>query len=80
MKYRYLGDSGLMVSELSLGSYLTFGDRLNERESTNLVHTAFDHGINFFDTANVYQDGIAEIFLGKACKNLDRTELVIGTH
>ncbi|MCP8970085.1 aldo/keto reductase [Ectobacillus ponti] len=59
-KYNRLGTSGLQVCELSLGSYLTFGDKIGEKESIQTIHKAFELGINSFDTANVYQNGEAE--------------------
>lgn len=75
MKYRKIGYSGLKVSEISLGSYLT----VSEIDSVKLIHTAMELGINSFDTANTYQDGEAERILGKALENVPRDEFVIGT-
>jgi aryl-alcohol dehydrogenase-like predicted oxidoreductase len=77
MKYKQLGKTGVLVSELCLGT-MTFGGRgywkaigqLPEDEVTQLVKTAIDQGINFFDTANAYSEGLAELLLGKALKNL----------
>ncbi len=79
MKYRCLGNSGLKVSEISLGSYLTYGDTVSETEAFNCIKTALDLGINFFDTADSYADGKAETILGKAFKGLDRSSFVIST-
>jgi aryl-alcohol dehydrogenase-like predicted oxidoreductase len=77
MKFRQLGKTGVLVSELCLGT-MTFGGKgywkaigqLPEDEVTHLVKTAIDQGINFFDTANAYSEGLAEVLLGKALKNL----------
>ncbi|WP_421378552.1 aldo/keto reductase family protein [Bacillus salacetis] len=79
MKYNKLGNSGLMVSEVSLGSYLTFGDKVNEYESAQIVHKAFELGVNSFDTANVYQEGEAERILAKALKSFPRDEYILST-
>jgi aryl-alcohol dehydrogenase-like predicted oxidoreductase len=77
MKYRQLGKTGVLVSELCLGT-MTFGGKgywkaigqLPENDVTQLIKTAIDQGINFFDTANAYSEGLAETLLGKALKNL----------
>lgn len=77
MKYRQLGKTGVLLSELCFGT-MTFGGKgfwkpigqLQEDESKELVKTAIDNGINFFDTANAYSEGIAESLLGKAFKDL----------
>ncbi|MFE8699290.1 aldo/keto reductase family protein [Cytobacillus sp. FJAT-54145] len=79
MNYRGLGRSGLKVSELGLGTYLTFGEKLTEKESISIIQKAFENGINFFDTANVYQGGLAEEILGRALKSIPRLSTVIGT-
>lgn len=79
MKYRILGNSGLKVSELSIGSYLTFGDKLGEKETTSIICKAYELGINFFDTANVYQNGEAEHMIGIALKEIKRDSVVVGT-
>jgi aryl-alcohol dehydrogenase-like predicted oxidoreductase len=77
MKFNQLGKTGVLLSELCFGT-MTFGGKgywkaigqLSEKDVTQLVKTAFDNGINFFDTANAYSEGLAEILLGKAFKNL----------
>ena len=79
MKYRRLGRTGLKVSEISLGSWLTFGGSVDETESGKIIHRAWDLGINFFDTADVYFRGAAETALGKAIQDLPRREIVIAT-
>jgi len=68
MEYRNLGRSGLQISLLSLGTWLTIGDRLDEKESEKLVHSAYDQGVNFFDSAEAYADGRSELMLGKILK------------
>ena len=72
MHYRRLGHSGLKVSEISLGSWITFGCQIDEKTSSDLIHAAYDLGINFFDNADVYANGQAEIVMGKAIKDLPR--------
>jgi len=67
------------VSEVSLGSWLTLGSRVDYDETARLVHHAFDLGINLFDTADVYQNGEAEQALGRAIAELPREALVIAT-
>lgn len=79
MKYNRVGRSGLKVSELSLGSWLTFGVKLDEGEVKSLMHIAFDHGINFFDNAETYADGAAERLMGAAMRDFRREDLVIST-
>jgi aryl-alcohol dehydrogenase-like predicted oxidoreductase len=67
------------VSEVSLGSWLTLGTRVDDDLTTRLVHRAFDLGINLFDTADVYQDGLAEETLGHAIASLPRSEVFVAT-
>lgn len=77
MKFKQLGKTGVLLSELCFGT-MTFGGKgywkaigqLAEDEVTHLVKTAIDHGVNFFDTANAYSEGLAETLFGKALKNL----------
>ena len=59
MKYRELGTSGLRVSAISLGSWLTFSGGIEKRQALACIHKALDLGITFFDTANVYGGGAA---------------------
>ena len=66
MKYRKLGDSDLEVSEISLGSWLTYGVGVEADKARACLEEAFEQGINFIDTANVYGRGAAESFLGEA--------------
>ena len=67
MKYVKIGGSGLKVSELCLGT-MVFGSAADENESINIIDRAMDDGINFIDSANVYNDGEAERILGKAVR------------
>ena len=79
MKYRKLGDSDLTVSEISLGSWLTYGVGVEADKARACLETAFDVGINFIDTANVYGRGAAETFLGEALKSRPRDSYVLAT-
>lgn len=79
MRYRRLGRSGLKVSEISFGAWVTFGNQIDEGAARELVHAAFDQGINYFDNADVYADGQAEIDMGKALRDLPRTGLVVSS-
>ena len=63
MEYRKLGKWGVKVSEVALGSWLTYGGSVAEQESIKQIHVAFSHGINFFDTANVYAHGRSDCLL-----------------
>ena len=69
MEYRRLGSAGLKVSELSFGSWVTFKGQLDESRAIELMRYAFDKGVNFFDNAEVYAGGDAEILMGRALKN-----------
>jgi aryl-alcohol dehydrogenase-like predicted oxidoreductase len=79
MKYRRLGDSDLTVSEISLGSWLTYGVGVEADKARACLDAAFDVGINFIDTANVYGRGAAETFLGEALKSRPRDSYVLAT-
>jgi len=79
MHYRRLGASELMVSEISLGSWLTYGAGVDNDRGLACVRRAFEVGINFFDTANVYGGGGAESFLGEALSGVDRESYILGT-
>ena len=79
MKYRKLGDSSLEISEISLGSWLTYGVGVEADKARACLDTAFDVGINFIDTANVYGRGAAETFLGEALKSRPRDSYVLAT-
>lgn len=79
MHYRNLGNSGLRVSEIGLGTWLTLGSRIDLSGTRVIVRRAFDLGINFFDTADVYSEGAAEEALGAALADIPRRQLVIAT-
>src|SRR3954453_14687212 len=79
MKYRKLGDSDLEVSEISLGSWLTYGVGVEADKARACLEEAFAVGINFIDTANVYGRGAAETFLGEALKARPRDSYVLAT-
>lgn len=79
MEYRQLGSSDLVVSEISLGSWLTYGVGVDRDEAEACVRRALDLGINFFDTANVYGRGAAESFLGEVLGKFDRASYVLAT-
>ena len=78
MNYRRLGNSGLQVSEIGLGSWITMDDRDCEK-ATALHQAAYDNGINFFDTANVYGGGHTEAVVGKAIRGFRREAIVLAT-
>jgi aryl-alcohol dehydrogenase-like predicted oxidoreductase len=79
MQMRELGDSGIQVSELSLGSWLTYGLGVEADAATACVNRAFDEGINFIDTSNIYGRGAAETFLGETLKGRPRDSYVMAT-
>ena len=81
MEYRRLGSAGLRVSELSLGSWVTFKGQLDESGAVELMKHAYDGGVNFFDNAEVYAGGDAEILMGRALKKLGwrRASYIIST-
>src|ERR1700723_2498019 len=79
MQYRKLGASDLEVSEISLGSWLTYGVGVEQDKARACVDRAFDLGINFIDTANVYGRGAAEEFLGEVLAGRPRDSYVLAT-
>jgi aryl-alcohol dehydrogenase-like predicted oxidoreductase len=79
MRYRQLGASDLNVSVISLGSWLTYGVGVQQEEAAACVRRAFDLGINFIDTANVYGRGAAESFLGETLSGVPRDSYVLAT-
>ncbi len=79
MHYRRLGKSGLKVSEISLGTWITFGNQVDEKTASDLIHMAYDQGVNYFDNADVYADGKAETVMGKAIQDLPRESLLISS-
>jgi len=79
VRYRQLGSSDLEISEISLGSWLTYGGGLERDRAEACVAKAFDVGINFIDTANVYSRGAAESFLGEVLTGRPRDSYVLAT-
>jgi aryl-alcohol dehydrogenase-like predicted oxidoreductase len=79
VRYRGLGDSGLRVSEICLGSWLTYGGAVEKVQAEACVDAAFDAGINFVDTANVYSGGRAEQFLGEVLPRRPRDSYILAT-
>lgn len=79
MQYNKLGKNGIRLSELGLGSWITFAKQLGYDDIKEFMHIAFDHGVNFFDNAESYSHGEAELLMGKAFKEFRREDLVIST-
>ena len=79
MEFRALGDSDLRVSEICLGTWTTFGGSLDDDAARALVDAAFEQGVNFFDTANVYSEGRSEEVLGRALSGRPRDSFVVAT-
>jgi voltage-dependent potassium channel beta subunit len=81
MEYRRLGKSGLQVSELSLGSWVTFGNQISDDVAEQLMIKAYDAGVNFFDNAEVYADGKSEIVMGNILNKLkwDRSTYLVSS-
>lgn len=81
MKYRHLGKAGLKVSELSLGAWVTYGGQVGEETADQCMHAAYEAGVNFFDNAESYARGNAEIVMGNVIKKAGwrREDLVIST-
>ena len=71
MEYRNLGNSGLKISALSFGSWVTFVNQLNQKEATECMAYAYDQGVNFFDNAEAYASGKSEILMGEIIKKLN---------
>lgn len=79
MKYRRLGKSGVKLSEIGLGGWLTFGNTTGEDTGQEIIDQAFDCGINFFDAANVYAAGACEILWGQLLNRYTRSSYVLAT-
>ncbi|KUP25714.1 aldo/keto reductase family protein [Paenibacillus sp. DMB5] len=79
MKYRRLGNTGLKVSEIGLGSWLTYGTAAEQKAADECVAAAFECGINFFDTANAYNRGEGEKAIGAALRPYKRSDYVLST-
>jgi len=81
MEYRRLGNSGLQVSLLSLGSWVTFGNQIEDKTAEHLMKIAYDGGVNFFDNAETYANGKAELVMGKILKKMkwDRSTYLVSS-
>lgn len=81
MIYRNVGNTGLRISAVSYGNWITGEDKDNQQTQIELVKAAYDAGVNYFDTAESYGSGVAETLFGNAIKalNCNRNDLVIGT-
>jgi voltage-dependent potassium channel beta subunit len=81
MEFRRLGSSGLQVSALSFGSWVTFGSQVDEEVAEKCMVTAYDHGVNFFDNAEAYASGRSELVMGKLFKKLgwDRDSYIVSS-
>lgn len=81
MEYRRLGKTGLQVSELSLGSWLTFGKQINNTTAEELMTYAYERGVNFFDNAEIYSRGQSEVVMGEILKkkNWSRDSYVVSS-
>ena len=79
MKYRKLGRSGLKVSEISLGSWLTYGKSVEEERAIKTIRRAYELGVNSFDSANVYERGEGERVMAKALRVFPRESYIITT-
>jgi voltage-dependent potassium channel beta subunit len=81
MEYRHLGKAGVKVSELSLGAWVTYGTQFGVKEAKEIMAAAYDAGVNFFDNAEAYANGQAELIMGKALKELGwpREEYLVST-
>ncbi len=81
MEYRHLGKSGLKVSALSFGAWVTFKDQLDTGAAYECMKVAYDAGVNFFDNAEVYAGGDAETIMGQVLKKTEwkRSDLVLST-
>ncbi len=81
MKYRSVGRSGLKISEIALGSWLTFGGTVDDKTAKECMSTAIEHGVNFIDCAEVYAHGRAEEVIGEFLREetIDRSRIVISS-
>ena len=81
MEYRYLGSSGLKVSALSLGAWVTYGSQVGDDAAYDCMTAAYDLGVNFFDNAEAYAGGQAEVVMGNVIRRAGwkRSDLIIST-
>ncbi|MBD3403190.1 aldo/keto reductase [candidate division GN15 bacterium] len=79
MEYRKLGKYGIKVSEISIGGWLTYGKSVDKDMTKKVIHQAVDLGINYIDIADIYARGQSEKYIGKAIKDMNRSDLVIAS-
>lgn len=79
MEYRQLGATGLSVSRLSLGTWVSLGEKSDDEQAKKLIELSYERGVNFFDTADKYADGRAESTLGRLTAELPREALVLAS-
>ncbi len=79
MHYNKLGKAGIKLSEISFGSWITFAKQIGLNEAKEFMHIAHDHGVNFFDNAEGYSHGEAEVLMGKILKDFRREDTVVST-
>ena len=79
MQYRHLGRWGVKVSAVGLGSWMTLGDIVDDKETGAIVRKALEGGINLFDSADVYTRGAAEEALSRALDGVRRSDIVLAT-
>lgn len=79
MKYRKVGSSGLKISEISIGGWLTYGNTVDKKKTEPIIKTGLDNGINFIDLADIYSRGKAEDIIGSIMKDMTRSNLVISS-
>jgi len=81
MEYRNLGSAGLRISELSLGSWVTFGSQIDEQAAERCMHAAYEAGVNFFDNAEAYASGQSEVVMGNVIRRAGwkRSDLIVST-
>jgi voltage-dependent potassium channel beta subunit len=79
MEYRRMGRSGLKLSAISVGAWVTFGNQIDDKTASDILHIAYDQGVNFFDNADMYAEGRAETAMGVGIKDLPRQALVLSS-
>lgn len=79
MKYRKIGNSGLKISEIAIGGWLTYGGTVANQNTESIIKTALDNGINFIDLADVYSIGKAEEVIGNIISDMTRSDLVLSS-
>lgn len=79
MEYSNMGRTGLKLSRLSFGSWVTFGDQIEDAKASELIHLAYENGINYFDNADIYANGQSEAVMGRAISDLPREALVLSS-